>query len=125
MGINHTHMGYVSKQFNVPKTPMDITYPSGSDTIFQILFCGWLTLNFLRLYLWSIILGMWQQPFPQSSYKNTWGSATSHLGPIRPTSRCNTNPQYTLCGDHSTPRCVLCPRHHVITSHMALLSRDL
>ena len=30
-----------------------------SDTLFQILFCGCMTLNCIILYLWSIILGIW------------------------------------------------------------------
>jgi hypothetical protein len=107
MMTNHAHIGDVSTQFKVPNPPIDITQNNGSDTLFQILFCGCSTLNCLLFYLWSIILGIWKQPFPQSSYDNTGGSTTSHLGPIRPSSRHNTNSQYTLHGNHYST--TLCP----------------
>jgi hypothetical protein len=107
MMTNHAHIGYVSTQFKFPNPPIDITQNNGSDTLFQILFCGFPTLNFLLLYLWSIILGIWKQPFPQSSYDHTGGSTTSHLGLIRPGSQHNTNQQYSLCRDPYTT--TLCP----------------
>jgi hypothetical protein len=104
---NHAHIGDVATQFKVPKPPMDITKNSGVDTLFHILFGGLSTLKFLLFYLWSIILGIWKQPFPQSSYHNTGGSTSSHLGPIRPRSRHNINSQYTLHGNHYS--ITLCP----------------
>lgn len=57
------------------------------DTLFQILFCGCMTLNCIILYLWSIILGIWWAFFPQYLYQDTGGNTTTHGRNIHPTSQ--------------------------------------
>lgn len=110
MMTNHAHIRDVSTQFKVPNPPTDITQNSGSDTLFQILFCGCSTLNCLLLYLWSMIFVILQQLSPHSSYDNTEGSTTSHLGPLRPSYRHNTSPQHTFHGNYySTTLCPVSP----------------
>lgn len=49
----------IVNQFKVPNFPMDVKHPPKFDNIFQILFYGYPTLNYLFVYLWFIILDIW------------------------------------------------------------------
>jgi hypothetical protein len=68
MMTNHAHIGDVSTQFKVPNPPMDITQNSGSDTLFQILFCGCSTLNFLLFIPLVHHLGYLETTLPPSPH---------------------------------------------------------
>lgn len=53
------------------QTTSHVTQIQQSDTLFHILFCGWMTLNCIILYICSIILGILWALFPDYQYQDT------------------------------------------------------